>query len=48
MAFAQFGFIGFALARPKEIGIFKATQEELEGLIHIWKVVGYILGVEDK
>lgn len=48
MALTQFGFIGYALARPNEIGVYKATREELEGLIHIWKVVGYILGVEDK
>lgn len=48
MALTQFGFLGYALARPQEIGIYNATREELEGLIHIWRVVGYILGIDDK
>lgn len=48
MALTQFGFMGYALARPKEIGIYNATREELESLIHIWRVVGYILGMEDR
>lgn len=48
MALTQFGFLGYALARPTELGIFHASEEELAGLIHIWRVVGYILGIDDR
>ncbi|XP_017784036.1 PREDICTED: uncharacterized protein LOC108567847 [Nicrophorus vespilloides] len=48
MALTQFGFMGFVIARSREIGIFDATKEELESFIHLWKVIGYMMGIEDR
>ncbi|GLV40538.1 uncharacterized protein CBL_04339 [Carabus blaptoides fortunei] len=48
MALTQFGFMGFVLSRQKMIGIYYASREELEGFVHVWKVVGHLLGIEDR
>ncbi|XP_018330912.1 uncharacterized protein LOC108740896 [Agrilus planipennis] len=48
MALTQFGFMGFALCRSEMIGIHKATDEELEAFVHVWRVVGYLMGMEDR
>ena len=47
MALTQFGFIGFTLLSGDQLGI-KATDEELNGLVHFWRVIGYMLGMQDK
>jgi hypothetical protein len=33
---------------PKKLGAFDATKEELEGLVHLWAVLGHILGIKDE
>lgn len=48
MALTQFGFMGFSMTRAHLLGIHYATKEELEALVHIWRVVGYTLGIEDR
>lgn len=48
MAVTQVGFIGFTLTRSKCLGIFGATEDELKGFIHFWRVIGYILGIDDR
>ncbi|KAJ8670246.1 hypothetical protein QAD02_001505 [Eretmocerus hayati] len=47
MALTQFGFIGFTLLAPEQLGVFM-SQAELEGLIHFWRVVGHLLGMQDR
>ena len=47
MALTQFGFIGFSLLCPEQLGI-KATEEDFEGLVHLWHVIGYLLGMDDR
>lgn len=47
MAITQFGFIGFTLLSAEELGI-KATEEEFDSLVHFWRVIGYMLGMQDK
>ncbi|KAG7202542.1 hypothetical protein KM043_009740 [Ampulex compressa] len=47
MALAQFGFIGFTLLSGDYLGI-NTTREQLEGLVHFWRVIGSMLGLEDK
>ncbi|XP_026670854.1 uncharacterized protein LOC108626780 isoform X1 [Ceratina calcarata] len=47
MALAQFGFIGFTILGGDYLGV-NNSSEELEGLIHLWRVVGSMLGMEDK
>ncbi|KAF7379908.1 hypothetical protein HZH68_016856 [Vespula germanica] len=47
MALAQFGFIGFILLGTEQLGIY-TTDEEMDGLVHFWRVIGCALGMEDK
>ncbi|XP_076638010.1 uncharacterized protein LOC143350088 [Colletes latitarsis] len=47
MALTQFGFIGFTLLGGDYLGV-NNTFDQLEGLIHFWRVVGSMLGMEDK
>lgn len=48
LACTVFGFIGFAIVRPEAFGMTTLTDSDLESLIHFWKVIGYLLGVEDR
>jgi ER-bound oxygenase mpaB/B'/Rubber oxygenase, catalytic domain len=43
-----FGFMGYALTRPKMFGIKHSDPQALESYLHFWAVVGHALGVEDK
>jgi len=47
MALTQFGFMGFALLRQKELGLTH-SPEDLEGFVHFWRVVGHLLGIKDR
>ena len=47
MTLTQFAFIGWIVLFDKEFG-FHHSKEELETLIHFWRSVGYLLGIEDK
>lgn len=47
MAITQFGFIGFTLMSAEQLGV-KATEEELDGIVHFWRVIGYMLGMQEK
>ncbi|XP_023240439.1 uncharacterized protein LOC111638900 isoform X1 [Centruroides sculpturatus] len=47
MAIAQFAFIGLAVLYPTTVGI-TCSKEDLECLIHFWRGVGYLLGMEDR
>ncbi|XP_033227618.1 uncharacterized protein LOC117179701 [Belonocnema kinseyi] len=47
MAITQFGFIGFTLLSAEELGI-KASEEEFDSLVHFWRVIGHMLGMQDK
>lgn len=47
MSTTQFGFVGLMVAYPEKFGAAGATKDELEGFIHLWRSIGYLLGVED-
>lgn len=47
MALAQFGFIGYTLVSDEYLGI-KTTPEEMEGVVHLWRIIGSMLGMDDK
>lgn len=48
MALTQLGFIGFAVARGHLTGIQDQKEQNLKGFIHLWRVVGFLLGIEDR
>lgn len=47
MALTQFGFIGMIILHPKQVG-FPDNSKDLIGLIHFWRCVGYLLGLDDR
>lgn len=47
MALTQFGFIGMILVRKKELAI-KGTDEDDMAIIHFWRTIGYLLGIQDQ
>ncbi|XP_060532412.1 uncharacterized protein LOC132705661 isoform X2 [Cylas formicarius] len=48
MALTQFGFMGYQLTRSNWFGIGHITDEEWKGFVHLWRVVGYVLGIENR
>lgn len=48
MALTQFGFMGYIVWKTKLIGIYEAEETDLQAFIHVWRVVGYTLGIEER
>ena len=47
MGLVQSGFFGAVLMYPRDFGI-KCTDSELDDYIHVWRVIGYCLGIKDQ
>lgn len=47
MAVTQFLFMGFQVLMPDEFGVV-GTREQFEAFNHLWRVLGYMLGTEDR
>jgi hypothetical protein len=47
MALTQFGFIGLMLVKKKELAII-GTEEDERSIVHFWRTIGYLLGIQDK
>lgn len=47
MAITQFAFVGMQLLRPEMIGI-KGSRQQFEDFSHFWRVLGHLLGIEDR
>ncbi|RZF34928.1 hypothetical protein LSTR_LSTR011422 [Laodelphax striatellus] len=48
LSVTQWGFVGMIVTYPAQFGAANASQEELEGFLHLWRVIGYLLGIEDQ
>lgn len=48
MALTQFGFMGYLLTNPTYLGIYGAKEKDVEAVVHVWRVLGYMLGIEDR
>lgn len=48
MAMTKFGFMGYALVRPHLLGIKHDNDEDREAFVHLWAVIGYMLGIKDE
>lgn len=44
----QFGFMGYALIRPELLGVKHNNDEDREGFVHFWAVIGYMLGIKNQ
>ncbi|XP_046748055.1 uncharacterized protein LOC124412324 [Diprion similis] len=47
-SFAQWQFVWLAICYPEHLGIHNATDEDFEAYCHLWRSIGYQLGVEDE
>ncbi|GJQ82409.1 hypothetical protein Trydic_g11824 [Trypoxylus dichotomus] len=48
LAATVWGFIGFAIARPEYFGLKDLADSELEAVVHFWRVICYLLGVDNR
>ncbi|XP_054722524.1 uncharacterized protein LOC129232405 [Uloborus diversus] len=47
MALTQFAFVGLVIMNPKHVGL-PLNRNDLKCLVHFWRAIGYMLGVEDR
>lgn len=48
MAITQWGFFGLFITKPQVFAAPRVTPGELAALVHMWAVLGYCLGIEDR
>lgn len=48
MAVTQCFFSTTLVAYPERFGVHRATDEDLEAFCHLWRVIGYQLGIADE
>ncbi|XP_011551135.3 uncharacterized protein LOC105382861 [Plutella xylostella] len=48
IALTQFGFLGFAVLRPTKFGLRGFSEDDWEAYNHFWRVIGYMIGLEDR
>ena len=47
VAMTQFAFIGLAMLYPQKSAMIAASHEELELINYYWRVLGYLMGMQD-
>lgn len=47
LALTQFAFVGYVFIAPKFIGLLNKPEKE-EAFNHLWRVIGYMLGIPDR
>lgn len=48
MSGTQFAFLGLMVLYPEKFGIHYASDEDLDAFCHMWRSLGYLLGIEDR
>ncbi|KAL0110130.1 hypothetical protein PUN28_013637 [Cardiocondyla obscurior] len=48
MSGTQFASMGLIVLYPEKFGIHDASDEDLEAFCHLWRGIGYLLGIEDQ
>lgn len=48
VALTGFGFMGFALIKPHQMGVRTDCRDDREGFVHFWAVMLYMLGLDDQ
>lgn len=48
MGLTQLGFFGMVLMQGPKVGVHSAKKEDFEGMLHVWKVIGHVLGVDER
>jgi hypothetical protein len=47
MVLTQIAFMGFALSKARFLGI-RGTYEQFDSFAHLWRVLGHLLGIEER
>ncbi|XP_029174441.1 uncharacterized protein LOC114943046, partial [Nylanderia fulva] len=48
MSGTQFALMGLIVLYPEQFGVHNASEEDLEAFCHLWRGLGYLLGIEDQ
>ncbi|XP_070160363.1 uncharacterized protein [Polyergus mexicanus] len=48
MSGTQFACMGLFVLYPEQFGVYNASDEDLEAFCHLWRGLGYLLGIEDQ
>jgi len=48
MAITQFAFVGLFILFPDRFGAHSVSDEDMGCFVHLWRCLGYILGLEDR
>ncbi|CAK1590414.1 unnamed protein product [Parnassius mnemosyne] len=48
VALTQFGFIGFSLLKSDKFGVRQMQEGDWEAYNHFWRVIGHMIGLEDR
>lgn len=48
VAMTQFAFIGLGMLFPHKSAMILASKEELESINYYWRVLGYLMGIDDR
>lgn len=48
MSCTQCGFMGLIVLHPEKFGVHGVCDEDLEAFCHVWRGLGYLLGIEDR
>lgn len=48
IALTQFGFIGFSVLKPDFFGIRQLGDGDWQAYNHFWRVIGYMIGLDDR
>ncbi|KAL4711807.1 hypothetical protein ACJJTC_005976 [Scirpophaga incertulas] len=48
IALTQFGFIGFSVLKSERFGVRQLQRGDWDSYVYFWRVIGYMLGLEDR
>lgn len=48
MSVTQFAFMGLITSYPRFFGVHHSSEEDMEAFCHLWRTLGYLLGIEDE
>jgi len=47
LSVVQYAFVGLIISHPDRFAMSHVTDEKLEGFLHFWRVIGYLMGISD-
>ncbi|KPJ15983.1 hypothetical protein RR48_10029 [Papilio machaon] len=48
LALTLFGFIGFTFLKPEKFGVETLEKDDWEAYNQFWRVIGYMIGIEER